>query len=136
MRRDTEHPELTVQERRVIELIAWGAAIKEIPDCLVKLYGGRQISVRTVENIKYSGCRKIGVTKDTEISAWWMINHCNADYTLSPFIRLRNSIIGVILFVIMIPQIFQYSDNPALRNLRSRTSRTRIERVERARKEA
>lgn len=54
---------LSRREYQVAELIAWGAAKKEVPGLLKKLYGGKEISVHTVENILRSIYEKIHLNK-------------------------------------------------------------------------
>ena len=57
---------LTKREQQVAELLAWGASKKEIPDLLRKLYGGREISVHTVENIARNIYKEQGKDFDKE----------------------------------------------------------------------
>ena len=120
--------ELTERETQVAELIAWGASKKEVPELLQKLYGGREVSVHTVENIIRSVFVKIHIGKATELSAWWFCKFCGVDSGRSPFIRLRDAVIGIFLFLVMLPQPV----NPDMSAIRPQCTRSvRIERVQR-----
>ena len=119
--------ELSRREYQVAELIAWGAAKKEIPEMLQKLYGGVQISVRTVENIVRSVYEKLHVGKANELSAWWFCKNYGVDESLSPIKQLRNTAYSLLFLIIMIPQICNLDQ--AIRPTRTRTVRT--ERVQR-----
>ena len=126
--RSGEKPkELSRREYQVAELIAWGAAKKEIPGMLQKLYGGVQISVRTVENIVRSIYEKLHVGKANELSAWWFCRHYGVDEDLSPIKQFRNTVYSLLFLIIMIPQICNLDQ--ALRPSRTRT--VRMERVQR-----
>ena len=80
----TDTAPLSGREYQVAELIAWGAAKKEVPALLSKLYGGALISVHTVENITRSIYAKIHLNKANELSAWWFCRYCGVDSSLSP----------------------------------------------------
>lgn len=118
----TDFPLLSKREHQVAELIAWGAAKKEIPDLLKKLYGGAAISVRTVENITRNIYAKIHLNKANELSAWWFCRYYGVDSSLSPLKKARDAFIAILLLIVMIPQTI----NPelALRPGRCRTQRT------------
>lgn len=119
---ETDCPLLSRREHQVAELIAWGAAKKEIPDLLKKLYGGAAISVHTVENITRSIYAKIHLNKANELSAWWFCRYYGVDSSLSPLRRIREAVIAVLLLMVMLPQTV----NPdlAIRPGRCRTQRT------------
>lgn len=119
---------LTRRESQVAELIAWGASKKEVPELLQKLYGGSEISVHTVENTLRSVFVKIHISKATELSVWWFCKFCGADSSCSPFKRLQETLIGIFLFLIILPQTVN-TDMSAIRPQRARTIRT--ERVQR-----
>lgn len=121
---ESEPQELSRREYQVAELIAWGAAKKEIPDLLRKLYGGATISVHTVENITRNIYAKIHLNKANELSAWWFCRYYGVDSSLSPLKRIREAVIAVLLLIVMIPQTV----NP---DLALRPSRTRTVRMER-----
>ena len=119
---------LSKRESQVAELIAWGASKKEVPGLLRRLYGGKEISVHTVENILRNIFSKVHISKSTELSAWWFCRHCGVEETLSPMHRLRNTMIAILFLVLISPQLV--SPDPMVRPRRS----TRIDRVERTRK--
>ncbi|MEZ3418898.1 MAG: hypothetical protein K1V99_05935 [Bacteroidales bacterium] len=116
---------LSRREHQVAELLAWGASKKEIPDMLVKLYGGAPISVHTVENIARNVYVKIHLNKASELSAWWFCRFFGVDSSASPFKRLRDTAIGIMLLLIMLPQTLQ-------QDLALKPSGTRTARIERA----
>ena len=120
-------PELTRRECQVAELIAWGASKKEVPDLLRKLYGGRAISVHTVENILRGIYAKIHLNKATELSVWWFCRHCGVDSSLSPFNRLKEAAIAIAFLIILLPQTLN-ADLSAIRPARIKT--VRIERIQ------
>ncbi len=122
-----KHRELSRREYQVAELIAWGAAKKEIPELLQKLYGGVQISIRTVENICRNIYEKLHVNKANELSALWFCRYYGVDEGLSPIKQLRNTAYSILFLIIMIPQICNLDQ--ALRPSRTRT--VTIERVQR-----
>ena len=61
---------LTRREEQVAELVAWGAAYKEVPDLLKKKYGGREISLNTVKRTMENIFSKLYINKVNELSAW------------------------------------------------------------------
>ena len=122
---------LTKRERQVAELLAWGASKKEVPDLLRKLYGGHEISVHTVENIARNIYAKLHLNKASELSAWYFCECHQVDDSLSPIKRLRQTVLGVVLLVLLTPQVLGLDDQ-ALRPQRIRT--TRVERVIRVRR--
>lgn len=121
--------ELSKRESQIAELIAWGASKKEVPSLLQKIYGGKEISVHTVENTLRNIFLKLGFSKSTELGAWWFCHRYSIDETSeSPLVRLRKSIAAIAFLVIMLPQIIN-TDYSAVRPQRARS--TRIERVQR-----
>lgn len=86
--------ELTRRETEVAELLAWGAAKKEVADRLF-------ISTRTVENTARSIYTKTGVQKATELCVWWFCSKCGVAPSLDP---LKRAFIAVVLLVIFIPR--------------------------------
>ena len=122
-----KHKELSRREYQVAELIAWGAAKKEIPEMLQKLYGGAQISIRTVENTVRRIYEKLHIGKANELSALWFCKYYGGDESRSPIKQLRNTIYSLLFLIIMIPQICNLDQ--AIRPSRTRTVRT--ERVQR-----
>lgn len=116
---------------QVAELLAWGAAKKEVPDLLRNLYGGREISVHTVENITRRIYEKLGISKASELSAWYFCECHQVDEGLSPIRKAKNTIYSILFLLLLLPHTFDF-DQDALRPQRIRT--TRVERVVRARK--
>ena len=96
--------DLSRREYQVAELIAWGASKKEVPELLKKLYGGKEISVHTVENILRSIYEKIHLSKATELSVWWFCKHYGVDGSMSPLKKAKEAIIALVLLVIILPQ--------------------------------
>lgn len=126
---------LTEREYQVAELIAWGAAQKEVPDLLVEKYGGRPISINTVQVIISSIYSKTGTGKATELSAWWFTHEMGVDALKAPVPSIRQKLISAIFLIIIIPQIAAADLDQAVRTSRARTPRpTRSERVERSRR--
>lgn len=127
--------QLTEREYQVAELIAWGAAQKEVPDLLVEKYGGRPISINTVQVIISSIYSKTGTGKATELSAWWFTHELGVDALKAPVPSIRQKLISAIFLIIIIPQIAAADLDQAVRTSRTRTPRpTRSERVERSRR--
>lgn len=127
--------QLTEREYQVAELIAWGAAQKEVPDLLVEKYGGRPISINTVQVIISSIYAKTHTGKATELSAWWFTHEMGVDALKAPVPSIRQKLISAIFLIIIIPQIAAADLDQAVRTSRARTPRpTRSERVERSRR--
>lgn len=87
---------LTPRETEVAELLAWGAAKKEVADRLF-------ISTRTVENTARNIYEKIGIQKATELCVWWFCTHCGVSFELNP---LKRGIIAVFLLMVILPYEF------------------------------
>ena len=68
--------ELTKRENEVAELLAWGAAKKEVADRLF-------VSTRTVENTARNIYAKTGVQKATELCVWWFCKKCGISPSLT-----------------------------------------------------
>lgn len=90
----TLNAELTRRESEVAELLAWGAAKKEVAD---KLF----ISTRTVENTARSIYAKTGVQKATELCVWWFCSKCGVPVSLDP---LKRAFIALFLLVVFVPR--------------------------------
>lgn len=86
--------ELSKREAQVAELLAWGAAKKEVAD---KLF----ISTRTVENTARNIYAKTGVQKATELCVWWFCTKCGVPISKDP---LKRAFGAVILLCILIPR--------------------------------
>lgn len=71
---------LTQRENEVAELLAWGATKKEVAQRLF-------VSVRTVENHARNIYEKSGVTKASELAAWWFCMKFGISFDLNPMRR-------------------------------------------------
>lgn len=106
---------------QIAELIAWGANRKEVPDILHRLYGGRNISPTTVNNILASVYSKLGINSETSLSAWYFCECHGVDRLLNPMRRAVHAAIASMLLLIMMPQLLSPSD--AMRPQRTRSFR-------------
>lgn len=86
--------ELTRRESEVAELLAWGAAKKEVADRLF-------ISTRTVENTARSIYAKTGIQKATELCVWWFCSKCGVAPGLDP---LKRAFYAIALLAVFIPR--------------------------------
>lgn len=84
--------QLTKRETEVAELLAWGAAKKEVAE---KLF----ISTRTVENEARSIYAKIGIQKATELCVWWFCTKCGVPVSLDPLKRAFGALILLCIFI-------------------------------------
>jgi len=116
---------LTDQERKIAELIAWGAAKKEIADKL-------HLSVRTIENHTRNIFEKLEIQKSTELSVYWFCTHYKISIHDSPY--LIKSAAFVLLFLIGFSVFnFHYSPERYFRNARTARTTTRTVRSSRSR---
>lgn len=93
--------QLTPRENEVAELLAWGAAKKEVAD---RLY----ISTRTVENTTRNIYEKIGIQKATELCVWWFCTRFGVSFNLSP---IKRQLLSVAFLLMMLPQISQHNED-------------------------
>jgi DNA-binding CsgD family transcriptional regulator len=100
---------LTKRETEVAELLAWGAAKKEVADQL-------KISTRTVENIARNIYEKLNIQKATELCVWWFCTHFSISFDLSP---IKRKIIAIALLLFLVPQL--YLNDEKVRKLRTHT---------------
>lgn len=105
---------LSNRETQVAELLAWGAAKKEVSDMLT-------ISTRTVENITRNVYVKIGIQKATELCVWWFTTKCGVSMNLSPFKRKMGALM---LLLIMTHTVFGQQGSDMARCRTVRTCRT------------
>ena len=111
---------LTKREMEIAELIAWGASKCEIAArCF--------ISERTVENHCRNIFEKVGVTKATELSAWWFCTSFHISFSLSP---LKRKMMAIFLLMLLVPDILHGTTTQFTRSART----TRVCRARRARK--
>lgn len=86
--------ELTKRETEIAELLAWGAAKKEVAD---KLF----ISARTVENTARNIYAKLGIQKATELCVWWFCTKCGVPISKDP---LKRAFGAIILLLALLPR--------------------------------
>lgn len=114
---------LTKRETEIAELLAWGAAKKEVADHLC-------ISTRTVENTARNIYEKIGIQKATELSVWYFCTKHGVNIDLSPLKRLTATLLIAILLT------YDFAGNDVLRAFRSRrVTRTEVRAASRRRDE-
>ncbi len=121
---------LTRRETEIAELLAWGAAKKEVADRL-------RISPRTVENTARHIYEKIGIQKATELCVYWFCAKCGVDPGLDP---LKRAFIALALLLAFLPYDYAAATTPgATHDLRASRaswtsgaarSRTRSRRIE------
>lgn len=105
---------LTKREAQIAELLAWGAAKKEVADHL-------NLSPRTIENTARNIYQKLEIQKATELSVWYFCTHFNISFELNP---IRRTIIAVIFMITILP--YEISGN----DIYKRTNRRRNTRIE------
>lgn len=106
--------ELTRREQQIAELLAWGAAKKEVADLL-------KISPRTVENTARHIYEKIGIQKATELCVFWFCAKCGVSPSKDP---LKRAFIALALLAIFLPFDFHNATHTAVYDLRpARTTR-------------
>lgn len=94
---------LTKREEQIAELLAWGAAKKEVPDLLPVKPGRGPIAIQTVENTVRNIYEKLGIQKVNELSAWYFVTHFSIPASLSP---LKRKVISIVLLLIILPSEF------------------------------
>lgn len=124
---------LTHREKQIAELVAWGAAAKEVPDLLKAKYGGHEISVITVRNVLAKVYEKLHINKANELSAWWFCHFCGVNSELSPLKDIKRTLLSIVFLIIITPQILSVDLDQAVRPSRTRT-RTRTENVVKGRR--
>lgn len=85
--------DLTKRELEVAEMLAFGASKKEIA---TKLF----ISERTVENHARSIYQKVGVSKVSELSTWFIGTKYNISDLSSPL--LKKGIVVLVVFIVLL----------------------------------
>jgi len=102
---------LTRREQQIAELLAWGAAKKEVADRL-------KISPRTVENTARHIYEKIGIQKATELCVYWFCAKCGVSPSKDP---LKRAFIALLLLVVFLPAELQprHDDQTAMRPART-----------------
>lgn len=84
---------LSNREKEVAELLAWGAAKKEVADKL-------HISERTVENQARSIYNKLGIQKVSELCVWYFTNRFHISLLLSPVKQKFTAMILLAIFCV------------------------------------
>jgi DNA-binding CsgD family transcriptional regulator len=107
---------LTQRENEVAELLAWGATKKEVAQ---RLY----VSVRTVENHARNIYEKSGVTKASELAAWWFCMKFGISFDLNPM--KRRAVAWMMLALIT----FGMSQGQDIQRARAVTRTARVTRV-------
>lgn len=92
---------LTRREEQIAELIAWGAAKKDVPDLLPVKPGRGPISILTVENTVRNIYEKLGIQKVSELSVWYFCTHYNISLDLSPIKRQVATLSMLLLIAFM-----------------------------------
>lgn len=93
---------LSKRETQIAELLAWGAAKKEVADLL-------HISPRTVENTARHIYEKIGIQKATELCVFWFCAKCGVDPARDP---LKRAIVALSLLLLFLPYDFHAATTP------------------------
>ena len=112
---------LTKRETEIAELVAWGASKCEIA---ARCY----ISERTVENHCRNIFEKVGVTKATELSAWWFCTSFHISFELSP---LKRKVLAIFFIALLMPDILH---GTTTQFARMKTRTTSVCRARRARR--
>ena len=112
---------LTKRETEIAELVAWGASKCEIA---ARCY----ISERTVENHCRNIFEKVGVTKATELSAWWFCTSFHISFELSP---LKRKVMAFFFIALLMPDIL---NGATTQYARGRVRTASVCRVRRTRK--
>lgn len=86
-----QNVDLTDRETRIAELLAWGAAKKEIADKL-------HVSEGTVRKDSEHIFRKIEIQKVTELCLWWFCEKYGMNWSLDPLKRF--AAIALLLVVV------------------------------------
>lgn len=115
---------LTKRELQVIEVVAWGAARKEVPGLLP----GREISVFTVDNLLRSIYVKLNLHSLNGLSAWYFAHRAGVSTSNCPE-PLRKRITATMLLAILCVAAF----NNIMDNARRVPNSARVARVCRAR---
>lgn len=96
---------LTPRESEVAELLAWGAAKKEVANML-------GLTTRTVENFARSIFEKAEVNSIGAMSAWWFCRNYPIPVTDNPIpermeifrVALKHKLMAIALFAILVPK--------------------------------
>lgn len=75
---------LSKRQKQFIERIAWGASYKEVADFF-------HVSWSTVDNTLRNAKTKLGLSKVTELGAWWFCTNYGISFDLSPIAQAMYS---------------------------------------------
>lgn len=87
---------LNKRQKQFIERIAWGASYKEVADFF-------HVSWSTVDNTLRNAKTKLGLSKVTELGAWWFCTNYGISFDLSPIARQCTA--GVILLLFSLGEV-------------------------------
>lgn len=87
---------LSKRQKQFIERIAWGASYKEVADFF-------HVSWSTVDNTLRNAKTKLGLSKVTELGAWWFCTNYGISFDLSPIARQCTA--GVILLLFSLGEV-------------------------------
>jgi len=90
---------------QILELLAWGAERKEIPGLLQKQFGGKEISVNTVNNTIANIYSKLSLQNEKELAAYYFVNYQGVPASKDPLKQLRRAIYAILFLIILLPQI-------------------------------
>lgn len=112
---------LTKREFQMAEMLAWGAAKKEVADKLC-------VSTRTVETTARNIYDKIGIQKATELCVWWFTTQCGVPMSLSP---LKRGFVAICLLALIITAEACNMGNTMIRPVRTSVRTVRGQRSRR-----
>ena len=87
---------LSKRQKQFIERIAWGDSYKEVADFF-------HVSWSTVDNTLRNAKTKLGLSKVTELGAWWFCTNYGISFDLSPIARQCTA--GVILLLFSLGEV-------------------------------
>lgn len=105
---------LTKQENRVAGLVSVGYSDKEAADVLC-------VSTRTVVNHKQNIFTKLGISKSTELSAWYWCRKFDVKFDLS---EIKKQAIAVFFLTVLLPSSIDFDHNLFRRSSKSGRHRT------------
>lgn len=109
---------LTKRESEVVELVAWGAAQKEVAEQL-------GISRFTVDNILRKAKEKLHLQKVNELSAWYFCTKFHISMPLNP---LKRGLVSAIFLALVVVQMGWMGNSQYARSgrVRAKTSSVRV----------
>lgn len=119
---------LSARELQIAELLAWGAERKEVPSLLQQQFGGKEISLNTVNNIVKNIYTKLSLHNEKELSVWYMCEYQGVDQEKSPLKQLRRTLYAIFFLVILLPQLTNLDQMIRPSSARANTAMTRAAR--------